>query len=188
MLYKGTQPICPIVKVGTTPSLQTKTVSITSTSGNTFTPDNGYDGFSTIKVNPTNQSLTITPSTTSQTFTVPSNYSGYGTVTCNAASGGGGDYKIVIADYESEQGLTYVDTEFWVLVDVRYGTADYLLPRCLIDNSYEIMNLVKINSYYYSVATEYADSSQGEATFYLYSVRRGNSEGDAFDTLTLTWQ
>jgi uncharacterized ParB-like nuclease family protein len=67
---------------------ETRTVSITSTSGNTFTPSSGKNGITSIKCNPTNKALTITPTTTSQTFTVPSNYSGYGTVTCNASSGG----------------------------------------------------------------------------------------------------
>ena len=67
---------------------ETRTVSITSTSGNTFTPSSGKNGITSIKCNPTNKALTITPTTTSQTFTVPTNYSGYGTVTCNASSGG----------------------------------------------------------------------------------------------------
>ena len=73
---------------------ETRTVSITSTSGNTFTPSSGKNGITSIKCNPTNKALTITPSATSQTFTVPSGYSGYGTVTCNAASGGGGSTTI----------------------------------------------------------------------------------------------
>lgn len=65
---------------------ETRTVSITSTSGNTFTPSNGKNGITSIKCNPTNKALTITPSKTSQTKTVPSGYSGYGTVTCNAVT------------------------------------------------------------------------------------------------------
>lgn len=67
---------------------ETRTVSVTSTSGNTFIPSSGKNGITSIKCNPTNKALTITPTTTSQTFTVPTNYSGYGTVTCNASSGG----------------------------------------------------------------------------------------------------
>lgn len=65
---------------------ETRTVSITSTSGNTFTPSSGKNGITSIKCNPTNKALTITPSKTSQTKTVPSNYSGYGTVKCNAVT------------------------------------------------------------------------------------------------------
>ena len=67
---------------------ETRTVSITSTSGNTFTPSSGKNGITSIKCNPTNKALTITPTTTTQTFTVPTNYSGYGTVTCGAGNVG----------------------------------------------------------------------------------------------------
>ena len=73
---------------------ETRTVSITSTSGNTFTPSSGKNGITSIKCNPTNQALTITPTTTTQTFTVPTNYSGYGTVTCNAGTTPTGTYTI----------------------------------------------------------------------------------------------
>ena len=65
---------------------ETRTVSITSTGGNTFTPSSGKNGITSIKCNPTNKALTITPSKTSQTKTVPSGYSGYGTVKCNAVT------------------------------------------------------------------------------------------------------
>ena len=65
---------------------ETRLVSITSTSGNTFTPSSGKNGITSITVTPTNQTLTITPTTSQQTKTVPSNYSGYGTVTCNAVT------------------------------------------------------------------------------------------------------
>ena len=60
---------------------ETKTVSITSTSGNTFTPSSGKNGITLIKVNPNNQVLRVAPSTIAQTFTVPNGYSGYETVT-----------------------------------------------------------------------------------------------------------
>lgn len=63
---------------------ETRTVSVTSTSGNTFTPSSGKNAITSIKVNPTNQNLTVTPATTAQTFNVPTNYSGYGTVKVNA--------------------------------------------------------------------------------------------------------
>ena len=85
---------------------ETRTVSITSTSGNTFTPSSGKNGITSIKCNPTNKALTITPSSTSQTFTVPSGYSGYGTVTCNAASGGGGGTHTIISA-DSWEALLY---------------------------------------------------------------------------------
>ena len=63
---------------------ETRTVSITSTSGNTFTPSSGKNGITSIKVTPTNKAQTITPSTSSQSISVPSGYSGNGTITVNA--------------------------------------------------------------------------------------------------------
>ena len=73
---------------------ETRTVSITSTSGNTFTPSSGKNGITSIKCNPTNKALTITPTTTTQTFTVPTNFSGYGTVTCGSGTTPTGTYTI----------------------------------------------------------------------------------------------
>jgi len=49
MLYKGTQPICPIVTVGTQPVVETLTVT-PSTTTQTLTPPSGTDGYNTIKV------------------------------------------------------------------------------------------------------------------------------------------
>lgn len=65
---------------------ETRSVSITSTSGNTFTPSSGKNGITSITVTPTNQAKTITPTTSSQTITVPSGYSGFGTLTVNAVT------------------------------------------------------------------------------------------------------
>ena len=67
---------------------ETRTVSITSTSGNTFTPSSGKNGITSIKVTPTNQDRTVIPSTTSQSLTVASGYSGNGTITVNAVTSG----------------------------------------------------------------------------------------------------
>lgn len=65
---------------------ETRSVSITSTSGNTFTPTNGKNGITSITVTPTNQAKTITPTTSQQTISVPSGYSGFGTLTVNAVT------------------------------------------------------------------------------------------------------
>ena len=65
---------------------ETRSVSITSTAGNTFTPTSGNNGITSITVTPTNQAKTITPTTSSQSISVPSGYSGFGTLTVNAVT------------------------------------------------------------------------------------------------------
>lgn len=65
---------------------ETRSVSITSTSGNTFTPTSGKNGITSITVTPTNQAKTITPTTSSQSISVPSGYSGFGTLTVDAVT------------------------------------------------------------------------------------------------------
>lgn len=65
---------------------ETKEVSITSTAGNTFTPTTGKNGITSIKVTPTNQNRTVTPTTSQQTLSVNSGYSGNGTITVNAVT------------------------------------------------------------------------------------------------------
>ena len=65
---------------------ETRSVQITSTSGNTFTPTSGKNGITSITVTPKNYSRTITPTTTQQTFNVPSSYSGHGKIKVNAVT------------------------------------------------------------------------------------------------------
>ena len=65
---------------------ETRSVQITSTSGNTFTPTSGKNGITSITVTPRNYGRTIAPTTSQQTFTVPSGYSGNGTFVVNAVT------------------------------------------------------------------------------------------------------
>lgn len=65
---------------------ETRSVRITSTSGNTFTPTSGKNGITSITVTPKNYARTISPTTSQQTFNVPSNYSGHGQVKVNAVT------------------------------------------------------------------------------------------------------
>lgn len=65
---------------------ETRSVFITSTAGNTFTPTSGKNGITSITVTPTNQAKTITPTTSSQSISVPSGYSGFGVLTVNAVT------------------------------------------------------------------------------------------------------
>ena len=65
---------------------ETRSVSITSASGNTFTPTSGKNGITSITVTPTNEARTVTPTTSQQTLSVNSGYSGNGTITVNAVT------------------------------------------------------------------------------------------------------
>lgn len=65
---------------------QTRTETLTSASGATYTPATGYNAITSIKVTPKNQNVTITPKTTAQTTTVPTGYSGHGTITTSAVT------------------------------------------------------------------------------------------------------
>jgi len=65
---------------------ETRSVQITSTSGNTFTPTSGKNAITSITVTPTNQAKTITPTTSSQSISVPSGYSGFGTLAVDAVT------------------------------------------------------------------------------------------------------
>ena len=65
---------------------QTRTETLTSTSGATYTPASGYNAITSIKVTPNNKALSVTPTTSAQSLTVPSGYSGYGTVSVGAVT------------------------------------------------------------------------------------------------------
>lgn len=62
---------------------ETRSETLTSSAGNTFTPTSGKNGIISITVTPNNESRTVTPTTSSQSLTVNSGYSGNGTVTVN---------------------------------------------------------------------------------------------------------
>ena len=62
---------------------ETRSVNLTSSSGNTYTPSVGKNGITSITVTPRNQPITVTPTTSTQTITVSQRYSGNGTITVN---------------------------------------------------------------------------------------------------------
>lgn len=66
--------------------LQSKSVSLTSTSAQTFTKDPNYDGMSSITVTPNLQTKNIYPSYSIQTLTPDNGYCGLKQVTVNAIS------------------------------------------------------------------------------------------------------
>ena len=65
---------------------ETRSVSLTSSSSQTYTPSSGKNGITSITVYPNNLSKTINPTTSQQTFNVPSGYSGHGQVKVNAVT------------------------------------------------------------------------------------------------------
>lgn len=65
---------------------ETRTATLTSSAGNTFTPSSGKNAITSITVTPNNQTRSVTPSTSSQTLSVNSGYSGNGTIMVNAVT------------------------------------------------------------------------------------------------------
>lgn len=65
---------------------ETRTETLSSSAGNTFTPSSGKNGITSITVTPTNQAVTFDPYTYQQTKQVPTNFSGHGTITVNAVT------------------------------------------------------------------------------------------------------
>lgn len=67
---------------------ETRSVSLTSSSGQTFTPTSGKNGITSITVTPTNRafSSSISPTTSAQTFSIPSGNSGNGSFTVGAVT------------------------------------------------------------------------------------------------------
>lgn len=91
-LYKGTQKVCPIVTVGTTPTLTTK--NITQNGTYNASSDNA-DGYSSVTVNVP----TVTPT---GTISINSNgtydVTNYASADVSVSGGGGGNVAIVQAD------------------------------------------------------------------------------------------
>ena len=67
-------------------NLQSRSVSLTSTSATTFSPQSDYDGMSSITVTPNLYTRSVTPSTSTQTITPPSGYCGLGSVSVSGDS------------------------------------------------------------------------------------------------------
>lgn len=67
-------------------NLQSRSVSLTSTSATTFSPQSGYDGMSSITVTPNLYTRSVTPSTSTQTITSPSGYCGLRSVSVSGDS------------------------------------------------------------------------------------------------------
>lgn len=67
-------------------NLQSRSVSLTSTSIITFSPQSGYDGMSSITVTPNLQTRSVTPSTSTQSITPSSGYCGLRSVSVSGDS------------------------------------------------------------------------------------------------------
>ena len=65
---------------------ETRTETLTSSAGNTFTPTSGKNAITSITVTPNNQNRNVTPSTSEQTLNVNSGYSGNGTISVSAVT------------------------------------------------------------------------------------------------------
>lgn len=65
---------------------ETRTETLTSSAGQTFTPTTGKNAITSITVTPNNQARSVTPTTSAQTINVGSGYSGNGTISVSAVT------------------------------------------------------------------------------------------------------
>ena len=75
-----------VLTQGGSASLQSRSVSLTSTSATTFSPQSGYDGISSITVTPNLQTKSVTPATYSQSVSPSSGYCGLESVSVSGDS------------------------------------------------------------------------------------------------------
>lgn len=111
---------------------ETRTATLTSSAGNTFTPSSGKNAITSITVTPNNQARSVTPSTSSQTLSVNSGYSGNGTISVSA----------VTASIDSNIQAGNIKKDVTILnVTGTYegsGGGDFQLTRIKDDNNNEI--------------------------------------------------
>ena len=75
-----------VLTQGGSASLQSRSVSLTSTSATTFSPQSGYDGMSSITVTPNLQTKSVTPASYSQSVSPSSGYCGLESVSVSGDS------------------------------------------------------------------------------------------------------
>lgn len=107
-------------------NLQSRSVSLTSTSSTTFSTTSGYDGMSSITVTPNLQTKSVTPASYSQSVSPSSGYCGLGSVSVS------GDSNLISSNIKSGISIFGVygnysgKTGYNVYCGTKYGsTSDY---------------------------------------------------------------
>ena len=140
-------------------NLQSRSVSLTSTSATTFSPQSGYDGMSSITVTPNLYIRSVTPSTSTQTITPPSGYCGLESVSVS------GDSNLISSNIKS--GVTI----FGVSGSVTAGFELYKNSSLSSNSSREIIITLpkRITSRNYSIAAIGYNCSNYYDDAYCYS-------------------
>ena len=140
-------------------NLQSRSVSLTSTSATTFSPQSGYDGMSSITVTPNLYTRSVTPSTSTQTITPPSGYCGLESVSVS------GDSNLISSNIKS--GVTI----FGVSGSVTAGFELYKNSSLSSNSSREIIITLpkRITSRNYSIAAIGYNCSNYYDDAYCYS-------------------
>lgn len=140
-------------------NLQSRSVSLTSTSATIFSPQSGYEGMSSITVTPNLQTKSVTPSTSTQTITPSSGYCGLGTVSVS------GDSNLISSNIKN--GISI----FGVSGSIAAGFELYKNSSLSSNSSREIIITLpkKITSRDYSIAAIGYNCSQYYDDAYCYS-------------------
>ena len=140
-------------------NLQSRSVSLTSTSATTFSTQSGYDGMSSITVTPNLYTRSVTPSTSTQTITPPSGYCGLKSVSVS------GDSNLISSNIKS--GVTI----FGVSGSVTAGFELYKNSSLSSNSSREIIITLpkRITSRNYSIAAIGYNCSNYYDDAYCYS-------------------
>lgn len=140
-------------------NLQSRSVSLTSTSTTTFSPQSGYDGMSSITVTPNLQTRSVTPSTSTQTITPSSGYCGLRSVSVS------GDSNLISSNIKS--GISI----FGVSGSVTAGFELYKNSSLSSNSSREIIITLpkRITSRNYSIAAIGYNCSNYYDDAYCYS-------------------
>ena len=174
-------------------NLQSRSVSLTSTSATTFSPQSGYDGMSSITVTPNLQTKSVTPASYSQSVSPSSGYCGLESVSVS------GDSNLISSNIKSGISIFGVSgnysgkTGYNVYCGTKYGnTSDYdpdnqkitfPLPSGCTEDSMNTFYCFALNSpesdsyfntfYYYTTLSKFSHETSRYWPSYTITTRDG---------------
>lgn len=168
-------------------NLQSRSVSLTSTSATTFSPQSGYDGMSFITVTPNLQSKSVTPASYSQSVSPSSGYCGLESVYVSGDSNlissnikSGISIFGVSGNYSGKTGYNvYAGTKYGNDSDYNPDNQDISFPLPSGCNSDTFNTL-----YFFTLNTPYDDSYFCTSCLYTTLTTFDNSNHEIFTITT----